>query len=239
MSNIHPTAIIDSQAEIHPSTIILAFAVIKGRVKINKNCVVGNHTTIGADPITGDISTKQLEYSIIIDEGCFIGDGVVIQSGCITATKIKKNSTINHNCSIGHGVVIGKKCFIGLNNSISGKSKLGNNVVSGPGCTFNNLSEVGNNVRIGIGSLILHKIDDNLVVIGRPARNIVLEKNFNQELRKLLNDDRLSNPITSPLGKYKFLRKFLKPIFLILPNFFKKRILNYLESKSEKKNKKL
>jgi len=41
MSNIHPTAIIDDEAEIYPSSKISAFTIIRGKVKINKNCIVG------------------------------------------------------------------------------------------------------------------------------------------------------------------------------------------------------
>ncbi len=233
MSNIHPTAIIDDKAEIHPSSKISAFAVIRGKVKINKNCIVGCHTIVGAKPSTNLF--QKLENSIVIDEHCNIGDGVIIQGGCTQTTKIGKNTEINHNCSIGHGVSIGEYCFIGLNNSISGKSKIGNNVITGPGCTFNNLSEVGNNVRIGIGSLVLHKIDNNSVVIGRPAKDINLEKKYNKKLRQILNYDQKSNPITSPLGKYKFLRNILRPLYVILPNVVQKYISIYLDNKKEKK----
>ena len=232
MSNIHPTAIIDDEVEIHPSSKISAFTIIRGKVKINKDCIVGSHTTIGATPATDMV--HNLENSVIVEDGCHIGDGVIVQAGCIKTTKIGRNTKINHNCSLGHGVVIGENCFIGLNNSISGKSILGNNVLSGPGCTFNNLSEIGNNVRIGIGSLVLHKIEDNSVIIGRPARNINLEKKFNKKIRQLLNDDQKSKPMTSPLGKYKFLRNILKPIYLILPSAFQKYILKYLNFTKKK-----
>ena len=64
-----------------------------------------------------------------------------------------------------------------------------------------------------------------------PARNIVLENKFNKELRKLLNDDSKSKPITSVPSKYKFLKNILKSIYQILPNFFKKYISNYLNNK--------
>lgn len=232
MSNIDPSAIIDDEAEIHSSSKISAYTVIRGKVKINKNCVIGSHTIIGAKPSTSLF--QKLENSIVIDEHCNIGDGVIIQGGCTQTTKIGKNTEINHNCSIGHGVSIGENCFIGLNNSISGKSVIGNNVVTGPGCTFNHLSEVGNNVRVGIGSLVLHRIDNNLVVIGRPAKDINLEKKNNKKLRQLLNDDQKSKPITSPLGKYKFLRNILRPIYSILPNILKKYISIYLDNKRNK-----
>jgi UDP-3-O-[3-hydroxymyristoyl] glucosamine N-acyltransferase len=216
MSNIHPTAIIDSHAQIHPSSKISPFTIIKGKVKINRNCIIGSHVTIGADPAT-DIVEK-LDTTIFIDEGCQINDGSIIQSGCVSPTKIGKNTKINYNSLIGHGVVIGKNCFIGLNNSISGISEIGDNVISGPGCTFNNKSIVGKNVRIGIGSLILHKIEDNSVIIGRPARDIKLEKKFNSKIRKLVNDNRKSKPITVKFQRFKLLRKLLKPVYLILPH---------------------
>ena len=231
MTNIHSTAIIDDNADIHPSSKISAFVVINGKVKIKENCFIGNHATIGSFPTTENTGVKSLDNDVVIQNNCWIGDGVTIQSGCSNTTFIGENSKINHNSSIGHDVVIGKNCFIGLNNSISGKSVIGNNVTSGPGCTFNNMSKIGDNVRVGIGSLVLHEIEENLVVIGRPARDINLENKYKKKLKKIIGEDYKSKYITSPLGKYRFLRNFLKPIYLILPLFLRKKISNYLDFK--------
>jgi UDP-3-O-[3-hydroxymyristoyl] glucosamine N-acyltransferase len=227
MNKIHSTVIIDPQARIHPSVKISAFTIIKGKVKINKNCIIGSHVTIGAKPATDDIS-KKLKNTVVIDEGCQIFDGSIIQSGCIVTTKIGKNTKINYNCMIGHGVIIGKNCFIGLNNTISGISKIGDKVTSGPGCTFNNKSKIGNNVKIGIGSLILHEIKNNSVIIGRPARDIKLEKKFNNKIRKLLNDNRKSKPITTNFKRFKLFSLLLKPVYFILPHNFKIFILKII-----------
>lgn len=95
-----------------------------------------------------------------------------------------------------------------------------------PSCTFNNRSKVGKNVIIGIGSLVLHEIRSNLTVIGRPAKDINLEKKFNIKLRELLNENHKSNPITSHWGRFRLFKKLLKPVYSSLPNTFKKFIRN-------------
>ena len=50
MTNIHSTAIIDDNADIHPTSKISAFVVINGKVKIKENYFIGNHATIGSFP---------------------------------------------------------------------------------------------------------------------------------------------------------------------------------------------
>jgi len=51
---IHPTAVIDPKAEIHPSVVVGPYAVIDGNVRMGEDCRVGphvyitGHTTIGA-----------------------------------------------------------------------------------------------------------------------------------------------------------------------------------------------
>src|SRR5258708_4214007 len=50
---IHPAAVIDPKAEIHPSVVIGPYAVIDGTVRIGEDCRIGphvyitGHTTIG------------------------------------------------------------------------------------------------------------------------------------------------------------------------------------------------
>ena len=226
MLNIHPKAIIDPQAKIHNSSIISAYVVILGKVKIHENCHIGEFTKIGSLPVVDNKINKTIINDVEIKKGSVIGSNVVIQAGATKTTKIGRNCRINHNSSIGHDVEIGDDCFIGLNNSISGYSKIGNNVKSGPGCTFNNRSSVGNNSVIGIGSLVLHPIQDNQVVIGRPAIDIKIAKKNKAKYMNLINENYISKKITKYPDKFKFLRIILKPIYIFFPKKFKRILRN-------------
>lgn len=224
MSNIHPKSIIDPQAKIHESAVISAFVVISGKVIIHENCYVGEFTKIGSPPVVNNKKNKTIDNDVEIKKGSIIGSNIVIQAGSTKTTTIGKNCRINHNSSIGHDVIIGDDCFIGLNNSISGYSKIGDSVTSGPGCTFNNRSSVGNNSVIGIGSLVLHPIQDNQVVIGRPAIDIKIAKENKVKYMNLINTNYISKKITKHPQKFKLLRIIFKPIYIFFPERLKKII---------------
>lgn len=72
-------------------------------------------------------------------------------------------------------VVIGKNCTMAHNTTIGGKDNgdcpiIGENVVNAPGCNKIGGISIGNNVKIGIGSVVVKSIPSHSVVAGNPAR---------------------------------------------------------------------
>ena len=91
----------------------------------------------------------------------------------------------------------------------------------GPGCTVNNRSELGSFSRVGIGSLVLHPVDANTVVVGRPAIPLSEYKKLSVAVRELTGDNRVSRPVTSAASKYAKHLPFLKPFVRLLPRSIK------------------
>ncbi|HOQ17491.1 MAG TPA: serine O-acetyltransferase [Defluviitaleaceae bacterium] len=108
--------------------------------------------------------------------------GIEIHPGA----KIGKGLFIDH----GMGVVIGETCEIGDNVTIyqgvtlggTGKEKgkrhptIGNNVMIGAGAKILGPFKIGDNSRIGAGSVVLTEIPENCTCVGIPARIVRRDK---------------------------------------------------------------
>jgi serine O-acetyltransferase len=105
--------------------------------------------------------------------------GIEIHPGAV----IGKNLFIDH----GMGVVVGETCEIGDNVTIyqgvtlggTGKEKgkrhptIGNNVVIATGAKVLGSMKIGDNSKIGAGSVVLQEVPPNSTVVGIPGRIVV------------------------------------------------------------------
>ncbi|MGO3801507.1 MAG: acetyltransferase [Fusobacterium sp.] len=103
-----------------------------------------------------------------------IGEGTIIWPGTIfnVFCNIGKHVYVNMNCTIGHDVTLRDYVTVLPASNISGnvlvkeKSSLGTN-----SCIIQGL-EIGENVILGAGSVVVKNIEDNCVVVGNPAKKI-------------------------------------------------------------------
>ncbi len=134
----------------------------------------------------------------------------------ITGIEIHPGATIGKNLFIDHGmgVVIGETCEIGDNVLIyqgvtlggTGKNTgkrhptVGNNVMIGAGVKVLGPFRVGDNSRIGAGSVVLQEVPDNCTVVGVPGR--VVKRNA-QTITKTeaLDQVRFPDPISMEFCK--------------------------------------
>ena len=101
----------------------------------------------------------QFKYGIEIPYETKIGSGFYIgHFGCII---VNSESVIGKNCNISPGITIGE------NNG--GCPKIGNNVYIASGAKVVGGITVGNNVAIGLNTVVLKNIPDNAVVVGNPG----------------------------------------------------------------------
>lgn len=104
--------------------------------------------------------------------------------------------------------VIGKKCSIGTNVTIGGKSRwyevpvIGDNVYISSGAKILGPIRIGNNVTIGANAVVTKDVPDNCVVAGIPAKIIKMynsSETYNSELRHRGNDPWPVTPIAEKL----------------------------------------
>ena len=104
---------------------------------------------------------------IEIHPGAVLGEGLFIDHGM--GIVIGETAEVGKNVTIYKGVVLGG----------TGKEKgkrhptIGDNVVISTAATVLGSIKIGNNVKIGAGSVVLKEVPDNCTVVGVPGRIVV------------------------------------------------------------------
>lgn len=101
--------------------------------------------------------------SFDIHEAASIGDGLIIYH-CF-GIAVNPNVVIGQNCQIGHCTTLGHgkdgACPI-----------IGNHVIIAPGCYVIGGIQIGDDVSIGVGSVVVNSIPPHAVAVGNPAKVI-------------------------------------------------------------------
>lgn len=106
----------------------------------------------------------EILFGIAIDVNSEIGPGFYIgHFSCIIVT-----GNLGRNCSIGQGVTIGSK---GAGKS-DGWPDIGDNVYIGAGAKIIGNIRVGNNVVVGANAVVVKDVEDDMLVVGVPAKAI-------------------------------------------------------------------
>ena len=102
----------------------------------------------------------KLGKGLIIGPNVYFGKNSVIGDG----------SVINFNTNVGHDTKIGKNCIIETGSIILGLCKIGDNVHIGSNATIKQSLFIGNNVVVGMGSVVIENVKSFFSVFGNPAR---------------------------------------------------------------------
>lgn len=132
---------------------------------------------------------------IEIHPGATIGEGLFIDHG--TGVVIGETAEVGNNVTLYQGVTLGG----------TGKEKgkrhptVGNNVVVASGAKVLGSFKVGNNSKIGAGSVVLHEVPPNSTVVGIPGQVVVKDgKKVNGRDDDIdLEHDQLPDPIAEML----------------------------------------
>lgn len=104
----------------------------------------------------------------IVENGCLLHFGSYISVN----TKIGRSCLINKNVIVGHDCTIGNYSVLCPNVTLGGNVSIGEKTFIGTGAVVRNGITVGNNVIIGMGAVVVDDVDDNVVVVGNPAKMI-------------------------------------------------------------------
>lgn len=110
--------------------------------------------------------TVHIPDSAEISEGVIIGQYALISVN----VRIGANSLIQNTCSIGHDSEIGSNCVLSAFSSIAGKCTVGSNTYISMNVPVKECISIGSGSIIGMGSVVLRDIPDNVVALGNPAR---------------------------------------------------------------------
>lgn len=140
---IHPTAIVDSKADVDATADVRAYAIIDGPVTIGPRCCIyphayiGGGTTIGADcQIHPHAVIGHLPQDLAYKDGrsyCRIGDGTVVREG----------ASIHRGTKAESETVVGERCYIMAYAHIAHNVRMGNDVKMANGALLAGYAEIG------------------------------------------------------------------------------------------------
>ncbi|WP_213295879.1 acyl-ACP--UDP-N-acetylglucosamine O-acyltransferase [Paraburkholderia sacchari] len=167
MSRIHPTAVVESgaqvdeSAEIGPYAVIGANVTIGARTKIGSHSVLEGHTTIGEDNMIGhyaiiggrpqDMKYKGEPTKLVIGNRNTIREFTSIHTGTVQDTGVTMVGDDNWIMSYVH---VGHDCRLGNNVIMSSNAQLAGHVIVDDFAIVGGMTGVHQFVRIGAHSMV-------------------------------------------------------------------------------------
>lgn len=205
MNNIHPTAIVSSNAKLGNNIEIGPYAVIQDDVEIGDDCIIGPHVGIYNGARIGNrvkifqgasISNLPQDLKYANEQTyLFIGDDTVIRefatlhkgTAATGKTVIGKNCLLMAYTHIAHDCKIGNKVIISNATQVAGHVTIEDVVIIGGQGAVHQFCKIGQHAMVGGGGMVGTDIPPYSLVSGYPARfmglNIVglKRRNFSSE----------------------------------------------------------
>ena len=162
------------------------FSVVRKCVTIGDDTEIREHCVIGSIPYNfTDDGKRILETGkVIIGNNVYISCFSNIAMGTKRDTIIEDNVLINSYVMVGHDVHVHKNVELMNYVNLSGYSTVGEDTFIGIGAKIRNRVNIGKNTIIGMGSVVVKDIPDNVVAYGNPCRVIGSKPNAINSLIK-------------------------------------------------------
>jgi len=188
-SMIHPTAIVDSHAELDTGVVVGPFTAIGPKVRIGKNTRIGGHaivtghTAIGQDNVIHpfafigtepqDVNYHGEDTRLVVGDGNTIREFVTIAVATTKydwVTKVGSHNMIMSYCHIAHDCDVGSGIVMANALSMSGHVRLEDGVAIGGIVGIHQFVTVGRYAFIGGLSRITQDVPPFLITEGNHAR---------------------------------------------------------------------
>ena len=189
-SRIHPTAIVDAGARLHPSVEVGPYTVIGADVEIGENSWIGPHVVlrgplkIGRDnrifqfssigEISQDMTARYEDAtSVEIGDGITIREYVTIQRGTLKdtgLTRVGSHNWIMANVHIAHDCVVGSHTILANGTTLAGHITIEDYAGLGGYTLVHQFCRVGAHAFTGGGTVVLRDLPPFVIAEGQPAR---------------------------------------------------------------------
>jgi len=185
---IHPTAIIDPDANIEDGVEIGPFSIIGAGVEIGKGTIVGPHvlikgptrigednkilqfSSIGEDPqdkkYNGEPTTLEIGDRNLIRENCTINRGTSQGGG---VTRIGSDNWIMAYVHIAHDCIIGSHTILANGTTLAGHVTIQDYVILGGFTLVHQFVVLGKHAFTAINTIVLKDIPPFVMASGHPA----------------------------------------------------------------------
>lgn len=191
---IHPKAEISPSAILGKNVAIGPFSCIGPDVVIGDDCLIGSGVSIEGGVTLGNRCCVKansaiggqgfgFEYddagvplhfphlgTIEIEDDVWIGACSTVEIASLGTTRICSGCKIDDLVQVGHNVTIGRNTLVMANVVICGGAVIGEKCWVAPNSVIKQKVKIGNEVTLGLGSVVLKDVADGLVVAGVPAK---------------------------------------------------------------------
>lgn len=192
---IHPTAIIDPEANIGKDVCIGAYSVI-GKASIGDGCVLDTNVRVYDDVLMGkgcvikagailggagfgyerDTDGNKFRFpqigQLLMGDYVEVGSNTCIDRGALADTVIGDYTKINNLCHIAHNNKIGRNVTVTGCVNISGSNVIEDDVWIAPNSSIRGWVHIGVGATVGMGAVVVKDIPDYETWIGNPARKL-------------------------------------------------------------------
>ncbi len=252
---IHPTAIIESGAEIGANVTIGAYSVIGPHVKIGEGCHIGphvvveGHTTIGPEchlsqfsslgSIPQDLKFKGEPARLILGARNKVREFVTMHVGTASGsmeTIIGDNNLFMANSHVAHDCRVGSNNIFANSVALAGHVRLMDNVILGGLVGVHQFCRIGSFVMISAGSMVGDDIAPYCIVQGDRAFlrgiNVIGLKRAGMTPDEIAMVKRVYRHFFNTIGHVGEKIQTLPPEFAANPRI--KFFVEFLEAKSQR-----
>lgn len=184
---IHPTAIIESGAQLGEDVVIGAYAYVGPQVRLGDGCVLHHHANVEGNTVLGracevypfaciGMKTQDLKFKGG-NPGTRIGDRNVFREYVSVhgATKDGEFTTIGDDnlllayCHVAHDCRIGNHLIASNEVGIAGHCIVEDHVTLGAKCGIHQFCRIGTHVMVGAMSKIVQDVPPYIIADGNPA----------------------------------------------------------------------
>jgi len=188
MAKIHPTALVDPQAELADDVEVGPYAVIGPHVRvgarssIGAHCVIEGRTTLGEDnrvwqfcsigaapqdkKYAGEPTRLSIGDRNTIREFCTFNCGTVQDSA---ETRVGHDNWIMAYVHLAHDVQLGSQCILANNATLAGHVHVGDWVIVGGLTGVHQYVKIGAHAMLGFQSAISQDVPPFMMVDGNPS----------------------------------------------------------------------
>lgn len=108
-----------------------------------------------------------------VDYGSVVGEGsIIMDCGISVNVNIGANTVVNTQVTVGHDTTIGNHCMIGAKSFCGGGVNIGDRNYVSPGTLINDRINIGDDVIVGLGSVVVRNVKSSSIMFGNPAKKI-------------------------------------------------------------------
>lgn len=176
---IHAGVVLEKNCEVGDETTIDSNTVVKKGTIIGRGVKIGANNTIGGNGFgyerdqSGTLQFIPHIGNVVIEDDVEIGNNTTIDRAVLGSTVLRRNCKIDNLVHIAHGVEIGENSLIIANAMIAGSCRIGKNVWVSPSASVLNKIAVGDDAIIGMGAVVLKAVSEKQTVVGNPAKDIL------------------------------------------------------------------